>query len=123
MDKIIETITVNALNRYLDTLYKYGYKNYDSLDSLLVLGLYNKILTEEFNVYVNANDYKEILSALNCLYGSCMIDFPDFMTYDDIYRKTVREERYRKTEDDTELALNKSGLRISERNTIRQKAD
>lgn len=81
-------VTLEALNRYFNTLAKFGYKNYNSVNKLIVLTFLEELLSQENSVFVTEEDYNDIISAIYNLSGTtCMIDFPEYNIYDSIIRK------------------------------------
>lgn len=78
MDKIT-SLSVASINNYFHTLSVLGYKNYNSVNKLLVLLFIEELLTGELSLFINKEDYKIITNFLYCLYGSdCMIGFPSY---------------------------------------------
>jgi hypothetical protein len=77
-------ISNTAIDRYFNTLQKLGYKNYESVNKLLVLLFIEELLdSQEFSFYITEEDYKVITNALACLYGTdCMIDIPSYNVFD-----------------------------------------
>lgn len=103
----------NAVDNYFAVLKNVGYKSYGDVAKLIVFAFIEELLDSPMSEFVTEEDYKAITGGLYCLYGSCMIPFPD-------YRKAVDStvhkvnDRYRITETDI--------LRISQDMRQRTKA-
>ena len=105
-------ITEGALNRYFTTLSQFGYKKDSEVESLLVLLFIEDTILDDFSEFVTEDDYRIILQALECLYGSnCMIDFPKYANYDSLIHKSNVYLIPRITEDAT--------LRVDQKEVIR----
>ncbi len=112
MDNIINNVTANSLNKYFNILSKYGYKDNKSTERMVLLSLYDDILTGEFREFVTNEDYKKITNALYCLFDGCLIEFPEYKIYDTVIRRFYDGLRYRKSEDNI--------IRKSQRNSVRE---
>lgn len=98
MDEVTK-ISEEAIQRYFNALSQFGYKKYSDVDRLLVLLFIEEVLTYDFSMFITEEDYKIIVNALYCLYGSnCMIDFPAFASYDSLVHKS-KDRSLRITED------------------------
>lgn len=87
--KELTKITEEALNRYFTALSQFGYKKDSEVESLLVLLFIEGTILNDFSEFVTEDDYRIILQALECLYGSnCMIDFPTYANYDSLVHKS-----------------------------------
>lgn len=105
-------IAEEALNRYFTALSQFGYKKDSEVESLLVLLFIEDTILDDFSEFVTENDYRIILQALECLYGSnCMIDFPKYANYDSLIHKSNVYLIPRITEDAT--------LRVDQKEVIR----
>lgn len=68
----------NAVDRYFSVLSHLGYKSYSEVNKLLVYCFIEEILTGPMSYYVTEKDYAIITGALECLYGTCMMPFPNY---------------------------------------------
>lgn len=68
----------NAVNRYFSILKHTGYKVYSEVEKLFVFLFIEELLTGPLSQFVTDEDYKSISNSLYCLYGSCMMPFPDY---------------------------------------------
>ena len=114
MDEVTK-ISNDAIQRYFTILSQFGYKKYSDVERLLVLLFIEETLSHDFVDFITEEDYKVIVNALYCLYGSnCMIDFPSFANYDSLVHKTKVHLVPRITED--------SILRVCEKDILRVEA-
>lgn len=67
----------NAINNYMLSLSQLGYKSYCSVNKLLVFTFIEELLAK-YNFIITEDDYNTMANAINCLYGSCMIPFPNY---------------------------------------------
>ena len=67
----------NALNNYFSLLSHTGYKSYSEVYKLLVLSFIEEMISGDMKEYLTEEDYKYISSVMECLYGSCIIPYPD----------------------------------------------
>lgn len=86
-----------SLKKYFCTLTHLGYKPYNEVEKLLILCFIEELLTGDMAFFITEEDYNNIDKALNCIYGSCMISYPNYKKAVD---KPVRKvyEQYRVTE-------------------------
>lgn len=90
--EVVSNITVEAVRRYFNSLFKFGYKRYKDVEKLLVLIHLEELLSEDFFGYVSEDDYNTIIKAFYALIGSnCMIDYPSFNSYDKLFRSNLNE--------------------------------
>ena len=88
----ITNITNEALRRYFKSLATFGYMKYSEVDKLIVLSFIEELMTGPLSIYITEEDYKVLLNALECLYGStCLIDFPSYNVYDNIIHEIRKE--------------------------------
>lgn len=102
-----------SVERYFNVLPLTGYISYDKVDRLVAYMFLEEILYGPFAVFVNEEDYRTISLALDCLYGTCMIPFPDYKKGID-YKALRKYSQQRITETDI--------LRSSEDGYLRTKA-
>lgn len=69
----------NALIRYFHTLEHTGYYPYTDVYSIIVLDIIEYILNGNMSYYVSDDDYRELSEALECIYGSCLIPYRDYL--------------------------------------------
>lgn len=100
----------NAVNKYFSVLSHIGYKSYSQVDQLLIALFIEEILYGPMSQYVTEEDYNTINNSLYCLYGSCMLPFPD---YKRAYDETVTglPDEYRITESGVLRSAETSELR------------
>lgn len=83
----VTKVTAEAVKRYFDSLFKFGYKKYGDVNRLLVLSFLEELLTHGSSEFITEEDYNIIMKGVYCLVGStCMIDFPSYATYDSLMR-------------------------------------
>lgn len=94
-----------AINKYFSVLSHTGYKSYNEVYKLLAFIFIEEMLYGPLSQFITEDDYNEIDKALDCIYGSCMIPYPDYKrTYDSVTNKPNNEYRitessiYRDTE-------------------------
>lgn len=66
-----------SVNKYFSVLSHTGYKSYNEVDKLLVFIFIEELLSN-YSEYIDINDYNLINNAIQCLYGTCMIPYPDY---------------------------------------------
>lgn len=74
----ITNLVAKGLDGYYDSLSVLGYKPQSDIEKLLILSFIEEMLTGEMRFLITEADYKAIDRALNCLYGSCLIPFPQY---------------------------------------------
>lgn len=101
----------DAINRYFSLLKHTGYKPYSQVENLIIMTFIEEMLDGPLSQFITERDYNSIINSLYCLYGTCMIPFPD-------YKKAIAEvqdkspDKYRTTEDGTFRVSEIIGLRI-----------
>jgi hypothetical protein len=101
----------NAINRYYSLLKLTGYKSYREVEHLLIMTFLEELLDGPLSQFITERDYNSIVNSQYCLYGTCMIPFPD-------YKKAIAEtvvkqpDKYRITEDGVFRVSDTIGLRI-----------
>lgn len=68
----------NSVDRYFSVLTHSGYKSYAEVYNLIILTFIEEMLCGPMSEFITEEDYKYITGSLQCLYGSCMIPFPDY---------------------------------------------
>lgn len=74
---VLHNKTYDALNNYFSLLSHTGYKSYNEVYKLLVLSFIEEMISSNMKEYITEEDYKYISSMMECLYGSCMIPYPN----------------------------------------------
>lgn len=74
---VLHNKTYDALNNYFSLLSHTGYKSYNEVYKLLVLSFIEEMISGNMKEYITEEDYKYISSMMECLYGSCMIPYPN----------------------------------------------
>lgn len=101
----------NSINNYFSILSHTGYKSYSEVYKLLVFSFIEEMLNGPMSQYVTEKDYTIVNNALYCLYGSCMIPFPDYKkTVDNIVHRLPDE--YRITENNIIRSTEQFELRV-----------
>lgn len=95
------------INNYFSVLKYTGYKSYNEVNKLLACIFIEEMLYGPMSKYITDKDYDKITNAMQCLYGSCMIPYPEYKeSYSSVINKMP--DSYRATEDnilrDTEIA-------------------
>lgn len=96
----------NSIEHYFEYLSKTGYMPYGRVFQLLVFSFIQEVLYSDMRYFVTEQDYKLIDRVLQCIYGSCLIPFPDYKRGVDQITDRLPDE-FRITEEgvlrDTEL--------------------
>lgn len=88
----------NSVNNYFSVLSHIGYKPYNEVYQLLVFTFIEEMLYGPLSQYLTEEDYNSINNSLYCLYGSCMIPYPDYKkAYDEVVYKMPNEFRITET--------------------------
>lgn len=99
MERVIN-MAAESVRRYFDSLFKFGYKNYNDVDRLLVLTYLEELLSYGSNGFLTEEDYRIIINGIYCLGGStCIIDFPSYATYDSLIKARDAKFTPRRDED------------------------
>lgn len=101
----------NSVNNYFSALKHLGYKPYSEVDKLLIFTFIEELLDGPMAYFITEDDYKSITNSLYCLYGSCMIPYPDYKKGIDSTINRVLEE-YRITETGILRSTEDSELRV-----------
>lgn len=103
----------SSVNKYFLSLSHLGYKPDREVDKLLVFTFIEELLYGPLSQFITEEDYKSINNSVYCLYGSCMIPFPDYKRNpDSIVNRMLNEYRITET----------SGLRGTEDYELRIKS-
>lgn len=88
-----------SIDRYFSTLSHTGYKSYNEVYRLLIFAFIEELLYGPLSTYITEEDYKHISKSLDCIYGSCIISFPNYKkSFDSVVKRMPGE--YRISEDD-----------------------
>lgn len=87
----------DAVNRYFSMLSHIGYKSYDQVDRLLIMTFIEELLNGSMSQFLTEKDYITITDGLYCLYGTCMMPFPEYKRSVDVI-VTRNPSEYRVTE-------------------------
>lgn len=91
MEKVTK-VTEEAIRRYFNSLFKFGYRKYIDVERLLVLIYIEELLKHDLFGFMTEEDYNIIMRAFGYLVGStCLIDFPSYATYNSLIRKQTIE--------------------------------
>lgn len=103
----------DSVNKYFSVLSHTGYKPYNEVEQLLAFIFIEEIIYGPLSWYITEEDYNIINNSLDCLYGSCMIPFPD-------YKKAVASIIHKLPE---EYRITETGvLRIDDSQNLRVKS-
>jgi hypothetical protein len=76
----MDEILYSSLSSYFNALEYKGYMSYTQAQKLLILAFYRDFVFNDYRGLINKEDYHQIESALDCLYGStCLIPYPDYL--------------------------------------------
>ena len=101
----------NSVNKYFSVLSHMGYKPDKEVDNLLIFTFIEEMLYGPLSQYITDKDYKSITNAVYCLYGSCMIPYPEYKrSFDSAVNRTLDE--YRITETGLLRSTESSKLRV-----------
>lgn len=101
----------NSVNSYFSVLTHVGYKAYTEVDKLIIYCFLEELLSGPMAYYVTEEDYNIIMNSIECLYGTCLIPYPDYRRgVDDTVNSVV--EQYRITESGVLRGTENSELRV-----------
>lgn len=101
----------DLVNRYFSVISHIGYKPYKEVEKLIVFSFIEELLYGPLSLFITDKDYKSITNSLYCLYGSCMIPFPDYKRSFDPVKNSILDE-YRITETGTLRTSESTELRV-----------
>lgn len=96
-----------ALINYFKGLTHTGYRSYKEVYQLLIFLFIEEILYGPMSEFITDNDYKDMVDAMYCLYGTCLIPYPTYLKG----RGTINTKvysKYRITETDILRGIDKS---------------
>lgn len=77
----MEELVNTSLERYFNTLSKFGYKSYSDVDRLLMLIFIQELLDSDCRSFITEKEYMTIHKSLYCLYGyTCLIPYPEYIS-------------------------------------------
>ena len=95
-----------SLKTYYNTLFNTGYRKYPEVYKLLVYDFITELLTGDLRMYITESDYRKIMKALSCLYGSsCLISYPSYLTDNSMFGNTFSDSVVRITEMNNNIRL------------------
>lgn len=68
-----------ALIQYFEGLTHTGYRSYNEVYQLLASLFIEEILCGPMSEFITEEDYKAIVNAMYCLYGSCLLPYPSYL--------------------------------------------
>lgn len=107
----LSTDVFNSLTKYFSSLEHFGYKSYGEVYKLLVYIFIEEMLHGSMSEFITDDDYDIINNSLYCLYGSCMIPYPDYKKGIE-HMRTNNYDGYRFTEDDVPRILETNNIRV-----------
>lgn len=76
----MEDLVNTSLDRYFNTLSKFGYKSYSKVGKLIILIFIEELLRSDCKSFITDEEDMIIHKALYCLYGStCLIPYPEYV--------------------------------------------
>ena len=87
----------NSVNNYFSALSHLGYKSDGEVNQLLIFSFIEELLYGPLAEFITEDDYRDINNSLYCLYGSCLIPFPDYKKGISFVTNNVLD-KYRNTE-------------------------
>lgn len=116
-----ETTTIEgyrALLNYFNHLEKTGYMRYDNVFRLIVFLFIDKMLGSYTLVDITEEDYNIINNMLQCLYGTCLLPYPEFVRDLPYVNSDSQADRLREVEWDILRQTENNRLRIIETGTV-----
>jgi len=106
----------NALQDYFSHLGKTGYLRYDNVFKLLAFLYVEEMLHSYESFDMSECDYKIIDNFLQCLYGTCLLPYPEFINLPQVGEDTD-DDNLREVEWDIIRQTEDGKLRVTEPNT------
>lgn len=99
MDRL-DNLAYTGISNYFEIISKVGYKSDKEVNKLLIFLLLEDLIRGSLSIYICEEDYKSIINALYCLFGStCLIPYPEFIV-DTSLIQDLKLDSPRITEDD-----------------------
>lgn len=87
----------NSVNSYFNTLSHTGYRPDIEVYKLIIFTFIEELLYGPLSQFITDEDYTTINSSLECLYGSCLMPYPNYKkSFDPVIRRMLNS--YRVTE-------------------------
>ena len=115
-----DTTTIEAykaLYDYFNHLSKTGYMRYDTVYKLIVFLFVDEILHDYLYFNPTEEDYQIIANMMQCLYGTCLLPYPEFRRNLPFVNIDDEADRLRETEWDVLRQTQSESTRIIESNT------
>lgn len=82
----------NAVTNYFSALSHIGYKPDSEVNKLVAFTFMEEMLYGRLSEYMTEEDYNTIRDSMECLYGSCMMPYPDYKDgYDEVVNRMNSE--------------------------------
>ena len=107
-----------ALQDYFNHLEKVGYMRYDNVFRLIVFLYIDEILHAYTLMNITEEDYNIINNTLQCLYGTCLLPYPEFIKNLPYLNIDSEADKLREVEWDVLRRTEDSRLRIIETGTV-----
>lgn len=107
-----------ALQDYFNHLEKVGYMRYDNVFRLIVFLYIDEILHAYTLMNITEEDYNIINNTLQCLYGTCLLPYPEFIKNLPYLNIDSEADKLREVEWDVLRQTEDSRLRIIETGTV-----
>lgn len=107
-----------ALQDYFNHLEKVGYMRYDNVFRLIVFLYIDEILHAYTLMNITEEDYNIINNTLQCLYGTCLLPYPEFIKNLPYLNIDSEADKLREVEWDVLRQTEDSKLRIIETGTV-----
>lgn len=115
-----DTTTIEAykaLQDYFNHLSKTGYMRYDNVFKLIVFLYVDEILHTCDNFDATEEDYNIIMNMMQCLYGICLLPYPEFRKNLPYVNSDEDLDKLRSVEWDILRQTEEGELRVIESNT------
>lgn len=107
-----------ALQDYFNHLEKVGYMRYDNVFRLIVFLYIDEILHAYTLMNITEEDYNIINNTLQCLYGTCLLPYPEFIKNLPYLNIDSEADKLREVEWDVLRQTEDNRLRIIETGTV-----
>ena len=111
MDRL-DNLAYTGVSNYFEIISKVGYKSDKEVNKLLTFLFIEDLINGPLSIYIEEEDYKTIVNALYCLFGStCLVPYPEFIVDSSLIQK-LKLEAPRITEDNILRATHYGELRL-----------
>ncbi len=107
-----------AIQDYFNHLEKVGYMRYDNVFRLIVFLYIDEILHAYTLMDITEEDYNIINNTLQCLYGTCLLPYPEFIKNLPYLNLDSEADKLRQVEWDVLRQTEDNRLRIIETGTV-----